>query len=132
MLLHSQRQRLYARENQESIERRQRWTEIAQAKYPAGDCKRKIAKCLLNLDAVIFRARLAQHRVFVVFRPVEGAGIDDNAAKRIAVSAEKFGQRMHDNVRPVVDRAYQIRRRQSVSTISGTPALRATDEIASM
>ena len=114
MLLHAQRQRLDAGQDQEGVERRQRRAEIAQAEHAAGDRESEIAKGLLQLDAVIFRARLAQHRIFVVLRPVEGAGIDDDAADRVAVAAEEFRQRVHDDVGAVIDRADQIGRRQRV------------------
>ena len=114
VLLHAQRQGFDAGQDHEGVERRQRRTEIAQAQHAAGDGEGEIAEGLLNLDAVIFRPRLAQHRIFVVLRPVEGAGIDDDAAERIAVAAEEFRQRMHDDVGAVVDRADQIGRRQRV------------------
>ena len=114
MLLHPQRERLDARENHKGIEWRQRRTEVAQAKNSASDRKRKIPKCLLDLDAVIFRARLAQHWIFVVLRPIEGTGIDDDAAERIAMPAKKFRQGMHDNIGTMVDRPQQIGRRQGV------------------
>src|SRR5260370_13282242 len=109
MLLHAQWQRLYPSENQERIERRERRTEIAQAEHAAGNGEREITKGLLNLDAVIFGTRLAQHRIFVVLRPVAGAGIDNDAAQRVAVSAKKFRQRMHDELSAVVDLAAHIR-----------------------
>ncbi len=63
---------------------------------------------------MILGTRLAQHRIFVVFRPVEGAGVDNDAADRVAVAAQEFRQRMHDNVGAVVDRTDQIGGRQRV------------------
>ena len=114
MLLHAQRQRLDAGQDHEGVERRQRRTEIAQAEHAAGDREGEIAKRLLDPDAVIFRARLVEHRIFVVLRPVEGAGIDDDAAERVAVAAQEFRQRMHHDVGAVVDRTDQIGRRQRV------------------
>src|SRR5260370_22174428 len=88
MLLHAQRQRFDARKNKERIERRERRTEIAQSQHAAGDREREIAERLLDLDAVIFWTRLAQHRILVVLRPVEGTGIYDDAAERVAVAAQ--------------------------------------------
>src|SRR6266478_3864302 len=114
MLLHAQRQRLDAGENQERVEGRERGTEIAQAQHAAGNREGEIAERLLNLDAVIFGTWLAQHRIFVVLRPVEGAGIDNDAADRVAVAAQEFRQRVHDNVSAVVDRTDQIGCRQRV------------------
>ncbi len=102
--LHAQRQRLDAGEDHEGVEGRQRGTEVAQAENAAGDREGEIAERLLQLDAVIFRPRLGQHRIFAARGPVERAGIDDDAAERIAVAAEKLGQRVHDDVGAVVDR----------------------------
>src|SRR5438046_7960213 len=47
----------------------------------------------------LFRSpRFGEHRIFAAGRPVEGAGIDDDAAERVAVAAEKLRQRVHDDV----------------------------------
>jgi hypothetical protein len=112
--LHPQRQGLNAREDEECVERRQCGAEVAQTQHAARDREGEIAKGLLNLEPVIFRSRLAQHRIFVVFRPIEGAGIDDDAAERIAVAAEEFGQGVHDDIGAMVDGTDQIGRRQRV------------------
>src|SRR5499427_8845290 len=61
-----------------------------------------------------FGARLGQHRIAALARPVEGAAVDDQAADRVAVAAEEFGQRVHHDVGAVVDRLAQVRRRQGV------------------
>ena len=114
MALHAERQRLDAGQNQKRIERRQRRAEIAQAEHAARDRKREVAERLLQFDAVIFRARFAERRIFVAGRPVERAGVDDDAADRIAVTAEKLRQRMHDDVSTMIDRANQIRRCQRI------------------
>ena len=115
MALHAQRQRLDAGQDQEGVERRQRRPEIAQAQHAAGDRKGEIAEGLVQDDAVIFRARLATASDSgLVARPVEGAAVDDHAADRIAVAAEKFGQRMHDDVGAVLDRLAEVGRRQRV------------------
>ena len=123
MLLHAQRQGLDAREDHEGIERRQRRSEVAQAEHTAGDRKGEIAEGLLDLDAVIFRAGLAQHRIFAILRPVEGAGIDDDAGDRVAVAAQKLRRRMHDDVRTMLDRADQVGRRQRVVDDQGHAGL---------
>ena len=65
-------------------------------------------------DTAIFGARLRQHRILARLRPVEGAAIDDGAADRIAVAADEFGQRMHDDIGAVFDRPHQIGRGQRV------------------
>ena len=114
VLLHAQRQRFDAGQDQERVERRQRRTKIAQAEHTAGDSEGKITESLLDPDAVIFRPRFAEHWIFIVLRPVEGAGIDDDAADRVAMAGKEFGQRMHDNVRAVINGADQVRGCQRV------------------
>ncbi len=114
MPLHAQRQRLDAGEDEERIERRQRRADIAQRQHAAGDGEGEIAERLVQHDAVIFRPRLAQHRIAPLARPVERAAVDDHAADRIAVAAQKFGQRMHDDVGAVLERLAQIRRGERV------------------
>ena len=91
-----------------------RRADIAQAEHAAGDGEREIAERLVQHDALIFRARLRQHRIAAFARPVEGAGIDDQAADRIAVAAEKFRQRVNDDIRAVIDRLAEIGCRQRV------------------
>src|SRR3569832_3019765 len=53
VLLHSQRQRFDAGQDQERVERRDRRAEIAQAEHAAGDREGEVAERLLDLDAVV-------------------------------------------------------------------------------
>jgi hypothetical protein len=55
-----------------------------------------------------------EHRVLAGFRPVEGAAVDDDAAHRVAVTADELGQRMDDDVGAVLDRLQQVGRRHGV------------------
>ena len=112
--LHAQRQRLDAGKDEEGIERRQRRSHVAQGQHAASDGESKIAESLVQHDAVIFRPWLAQHRIAFFARPVEGAAVDDQPADRVAVAAEKFGQRMHDDVGAIIDRLAEIGRGQRV------------------
>ena len=112
--LHAQRQRLDAGEEQERVERRERRSHVAQAEHATGDGEGEIAERLVQHDAVVLRARLGQHRIAPLARPVERAGIDDQAADGVAVAAEELGQRVHDDVGAVFDRLAQIGRRQRV------------------
>ena len=112
--LHAQRQRLDAGQDEEGVERRQRWSEVAQRQHAAGDGEGEVAEGLVQHEAVIFRPRLRQHGIALFARPVERAAVDDHAADRIAVAAEKLGERMHDDVGAVVDRLAQIGRGQRV------------------
>jgi hypothetical protein len=56
--LDAQRQRLDAGQDQERIERRQRWPDVAQRQCAAGDRECEIAEGLVHHDAVVFRPRL--------------------------------------------------------------------------
>ena len=107
--LHAQRQRLDAVEEEKRIERRQSRADVAQRQHAAGDGKGKVAEGLVQHDAMIFRPRLAQHRITPLARPVEGAAVDDQATDRIAMATKEFGQRMHDDIGAVIDRLAQIR-----------------------
>src|SRR5262249_7234473 len=106
--------RLDAGEYEKGIEWRERRSDVPQGQYAASDGESKVAEGLVQNDTVIFRARFAEHRVALFARPVEGAAIDDNPADRVAVAAEKLGQRMHHNVGAVVDRLAEIGRRKGV------------------
>ena len=114
MFLHAQRQRLDARQDHEGVEGRKRGTEIAQAEHAQGDGEGEIAEGLAEHHAVIFRARLGEHRIALVGEPVERAAVDHHAAERVAVAAEEFRGGMHDDVRAVVDRLQQVGRRQRI------------------
>ncbi|KAG1532866.1 hypothetical protein G6F50_016067 [Rhizopus delemar] len=50
----------------------------------------------------------------LVCGPRELAGVDDGAAQAGAVAAQVFGQRLHHDVRAVLDPAQQVRRRYGV------------------
>ena len=90
------------------------WAEVAQAEHTARDCKGEVAEGLVQHDALIFRPRLRQHWIAVLARPVEGAAVHDHAADGIAMAAEEFRQRMHDDVGAVIDRLAKIRRCEGV------------------
>ena len=59
--------------------------------------------------------RFGQGGILARFRrPIEAAAVDDQPAQRIAVAAEEFGCRMHDNVGAELERPAEIGRRQGV------------------
>ena len=64
--------------------------------------------------ATVVDTRFGQQRILARLRPVEGASVDDDAADRIAVAADELGQRVHHDVRAVLDRPHQIGRGQRV------------------
>ncbi len=109
VLLHPERQRLDAGQDQERVERRDRRPEVAQAEHAAGDGEGEIAERLVQHHAVIVLGpRLRKHRVAAVARPVELAAVDDDAADRVAVAADELGQRVDDDVGAVLERPAQI------------------------
>ena len=66
-------------------------------------------------DAVVGRIGLVEQReARLVGDPVELARIDDDAADGVAVPADIFGERVHDDVGAEVEGAAQIRRRHGV------------------
>ena len=71
---------------------------------------------MLGIDqAVIGNVALVEHREALLVRsPRKAAAVDDGAAERRAVAAHELGQRMHDDVGAVFDRAQQDRRRHRV------------------
>src|SRR5690348_13062755 len=58
--------------------------------------------------AVVGSVRLAKHRkTSGVLLPRESPAVDDDPSERGAMAAQEFGERMHNNVRPVIDRTQQ-------------------------
>ena len=67
-----------------------------------------------------------------VARPVGTAAVDHDAAHRRAMAAHELGQRMHDDVGAVLDRAQQDRRRDRIVDDQRHAVAWATSAIASM
>ena len=94
--------------------RAERRAQITQQRYPRlqniGNRPQRL--CRLGPDrAMIGLVRRVQRWLaFGKFLPVEIATINDHPANRCAMPADIFGQRMHDNRRPMVKRARQNRR----------------------
>ncbi len=88
--------------------------EVAQAQRMAGNGEGEVAEGLVEAQAVIGRLGLGQGRELVVLRPVEAAGIDDDAAHRVAVAGEELGRRMDDDVGAPFERPAEIGRGQRV------------------
>ena len=114
MTLHAKRQGFDACQNQKGVEGRDGRPEIAQRQHAAGNGEGKIAERLGERDAVIAGAGGGQCRIAPGFQPVERAAIDDGAAKRVAMAAEKLRQRMHDDIGAILDRPHQIGRGERV------------------
>ena len=113
--LHAQRQRLDAGQDQEGVERRQRRPDVAQAQHAAGDGEGEIAEGLVQHDAVDIPAAAPTASDSGFSRDqLKVPPSTISAADRVAVAAEEFGQRMHDDVGAVVDRLAEVGRRQRV------------------
>ncbi len=112
--LHAQRQRLDALQQLERVHRRQAGAEVAQAFGPGAHDEGGGAELLGKDNAVITRIRLGHRREFARSLPVETPAVDDRAADGDAVSADPFGDRVHDDVGAKRERAAQIGRGKGV------------------
>ena len=114
MTLYAERERLNALQKQKCRKGRDGRACIAE-QYCAdiGDeCRR--AGCFDEGHAVVARIRLCDGGVFSACRPVEFAGVHDDTAERRAVTAEKFGRGMYNDVCAVFNGAKEIRRAEGV------------------
>jgi hypothetical protein len=122
MPLHPKRQRLQSLQEQECVERRKRRAEIAEGLSPELHQVAVGSERLVELQAVIGRRRIRDHRKTSV-RPVELAGFDDHAADAGPVAADELGRRMNDDIGTPFDRAAQVRRRERVVHDQWQPVL---------
>src|SRR5690606_154999 len=106
--LHPERQGFKPREDEEGVERRNRRTQVAQAKYACCDGEGEIAEGLVKDHAAIVRPRLRQKRILARLRPVEGAAVNNDAADGIAMAADELGKRMDDYVCAMLYRADEV------------------------
>jgi signal transduction histidine kinase len=90
MALHAQRQGFDPSQDHESVERRHRRAQIAQAKHAAGDGEGEIAEGLVQNHALIGRAWLGQKGNLSLADQSKDAAINDNAADGVAVAAENL------------------------------------------
>jgi hypothetical protein len=98
MALHAQMQGFDAGDRQKRVHRRQGRTEIPQGHSASLGREREVTEVLVEFEPVIGRLGLGQGRKTVALRPVEAAGFDDDAAKRMAMAAQELGRRMADDV----------------------------------
>jgi hypothetical protein len=97
------------------IEWRQRGTDVAQAPSTRhAIAKAKLPNVSCSTMPWYSGPRFGQHRIALAARPVESPGIDDHAADGVAVAAEEFCERVHDDVGAVFDGPAQIGRCQRV------------------
>ena len=113
MFTHSLRQRLDSLEQQERVERRHRCSDVAQLLGPKFGRKCVFTEVVPPLQPVVAGDGIGHDRESAV-APVEGAGVDDHAADRCAMSAEELRGRLHDDVGAELDRAAEVRRRKSI------------------
>src|SRR5690606_21055481 len=112
--LHPERQGFKPREDEEGVERRNRRTQVAQAKYACCDGEGEIAEGLVKDHAAIVRPRLGQKRNLARLRPVEVAAVNKDAADGIAMAADELGKRMDDYVCAMLYRADEVGRSKRV------------------
>src|SRR5512140_3436016 len=113
MPIHAQAQGFNALNELEGVEGAHARTQVAQSFYTASNDERDCAKDLAEIHAVIGWRGHIDLRVFAL-RPVEFAPIDDDAAVGSAVSAHELRQRMDYDIRAIVDRPADVRRRERV------------------
>ena len=107
--VHAQRQGLDPLQDQEGVHGRERRALVAQRHHACAADVRRWAERLGINHAVVADIGLIQAReALTVLRPRELAAIDDRAAHAIAVAAQVLGERMHDDVGAVLDRAQQV------------------------
>ena len=114
MARHAQGQRLQPVDDEERVHRRDGRPQIAQRQHARRNRKGEIAEGLRHHHAVIGRVRLGQRRIAAALDPIEGAAIDENAAKRVALPAHEFRQRVQHDVRAMLLRPEQVGRGQRV------------------
>src|SRR5580698_2428292 len=102
MPVHAHAERLNTLYKQERIERAETGTQVAQAFHAAADDEGDRAEDLAKVHAVIGARGLIDLRMLAL-APIEFAAIDDHSADGVAMAAHEFGQRVHHNIRAVVD-----------------------------
>src|SRR5690606_40420952 len=112
--LHAQRECFYAREYLKSIERRDGRAEIAQSEYSRSNRKGNISKGFVNFEARIIRTWFGQKWVIPGFSPIKCTCIHQYTTHGVTMTANKFGERMYNNICAVLDWAYQIWRGHSI------------------
>ena len=114
MALHAQRQGLDALQDLESGHRRHASAEIANALAPRAQQERGSRRFLGEYHVVKARVRLGQRRELAGAGtrpvPIEPAAVDQQPADHHAVTGQKLGRRVVDQVRAVFERPHQIRR----------------------
>jgi len=110
---HPERQGLDAGEQQEGVERRQRRAEIRRPRTRAAMAKAKLPKVSARTTPEYSAAERSAAGSGIA-SPFERAAVDDEAADRIAVAAEKLRGRMDDDVGTMFEGPDQIGRRQGI------------------
>ena len=113
--VHAQRERLDALQDQEGVHRRECRAHVAKRHHTrAADVGCRAQR--LGVDDAVVRhiGFIEPLEARLVLRPRELAGVDDRAADAVAVAAEVLGQRVHDDVGAVFERAAQVGARHRV------------------
>ena len=110
---HAQRQRLEPLQEEKGVERTHRRAEIAQRLGPQLHQIAVGAERLVELQTVIRRRGIGDHRKAPV-RPVERSRLHDHPADARAMAADEFGRGVDDDVGAPFDRAAEIGRGEGV------------------
>ena len=107
--IHAQRQGLDPLQDQERIHRRKRRALVAQRHHTRTANVGRRAERLGVDDAMVADIRFVQAwEALAVLRPREFATIDNGATDAVAVATQILGERMHDDIGAVLDRAQQV------------------------
>jgi hypothetical protein len=109
--VHAQRQRLETLQDQEAVHRRDGCAHVAQRHDArAADEGGRSERFGID-DAVVGDVGFVEAlELQLVLGPGETSAVDDHAADRVAVAADVLGQRVHDDVGPMLEGAAQIGR----------------------
>ena len=110
--LHPQRERLDALQDVERRGRGHARAEVAQPLAPRAQQERGDRRFLREVHAVEPRVGFGERRKFAGGVPVEPPRIDEQPADDDAVPAQELRRGMEEEVRPEVERAHQVRRRE--------------------
>ena len=107
--VHAQGQRFDPLQDQKGVHRRKRRPLVAQRHHAGTPDIRGRAERFGVDHAVIADVGLIQaHKALTVLRPGELAAIDDRPTHAVAVAAQVFGERVHDDISTVFDRTQQV------------------------
>lgn len=119
MAFYAQRERFQSLQQQESVERGDGSTEVAQQQCPYFDDESERPYSFREGNAVVAGVGFYEGREFAALFPIEFAAVDDDAAESGAVAADEFRSGMNDDIYAVFDRADEVRSAECIVYDSG-------------